>query len=115
MLVLIYQYRKVDLDHIPRRDEDFVICAGSVLFRTSPDWQKCILHFPREGLWVLPNGRKDCGESVESAALRETDEETGYRCAFFPRTLTTRAPVPHVNEPRIINGAAKPFAMTVRS
>lgn len=101
--------------------EEFVICAGSVLFRAAPDemeWQICILHSPREGVWVLPKGRKDCGESVENAALRETYEETGYKCEFFPCTMTTRAPLPHVNmvdEPRILEGVVEPFAMTVRS
>ena len=101
--------------------EDFVICAGSVLFRAVPDkreWQICILHSPREGVWVLPKGRKDCGESVENAALRETYEETGYRCEFFPCTMTTRAPLPHINmvdEPRILEGVMEPFAVTVRS
>jgi 8-oxo-dGTP pyrophosphatase MutT (NUDIX family) len=30
-----------------------------------------------EGLWVLPKGRIDAGESGEAAALREVAEETG--------------------------------------
>ncbi|KAH0838565.1 NUDIX hydrolase domain-like protein [Lanmaoa asiatica] len=101
--------------------EDFVICAGSVLFRAAPgkrEWQICILHSPMEGVWVLPKGRKDRGESVENAALRETYEETGYRCEFLPCRMATRAPLPHINmvdEPRIVEGVVEPFAMTVRS
>lgn len=109
-LLSIPQGRPRSYLSINHLSEDFVICAGSVLFLAASDkkeWQICILHSPKEGLWVLPKGRKDCGESVENAALRETYEETDYSCEFFPRTMTMRALLPHVNmvdEPRIIDG-----------
>jgi 8-oxo-dGTP pyrophosphatase MutT (NUDIX family) len=32
-----------------------------------------------EGLWALPKGRIDAGETGESTALREVEEETGAR------------------------------------
>ncbi|KIJ21473.1 hypothetical protein PAXINDRAFT_104589 [Paxillus involutus ATCC 200175] len=99
----------------------FVICAGSVLLRKDPqrkEWQICILHSPKADVYVLPKGRKDCGESIEAAATRETFEETGYDCKLLPCTMTTRAPLPHVNMvdvPHAVEGATEPFAITVRS
>lgn len=40
------------------------------------------------GLWVFPGGHCDAGESLEAGALREFQEETGYRCAQL-RWLTS--------------------------
>ncbi|KIK98323.1 hypothetical protein PAXRUDRAFT_823967 [Paxillus rubicundulus Ve08.2h10] len=101
--------------------EAFVICAGSVLLRKDPqrkEWQICILHSPKAEVYVLPKGRKDCGESIEVTATRETFEETGYDCKLLPCTMTTRAPLPHVNmvdAPHVVEGATEPFAFTVRN
>ena len=33
-----------------------------------------------EELWTFPKGHIEKGEKVEEAALREVEEETGYRC-----------------------------------
>src|ERR1700733_15655642 len=83
---------------------DFVITAGCILFRKSPTTnglQICLLHSPerdgKRGKWLLPKGRKDMGESIEAAAIRETFEETGYPCEFLPVRMPTRAPAPGVD------------------
>jgi len=49
----------------------------------------------RSKLCILPKGRKDIGESIAEAALRETFEETGYKCSkFLPLPSPTLAPAP---------------------
>lgn len=77
---------------------NFVVSSGSTLFRRAPGadaaLELCILHQPRKRKWVLPKGRKDYGESVEAACLRETYEETGYPCELVPLRMPTRATQP---------------------
>ncbi|ESK91619.1 nudix domain-containing protein [Moniliophthora roreri MCA 2997] len=132
----------------------FVICAGSILFRrvraiqatstssssgafdsltasssnpntndnstniTKWKWQICLLFHRTKNEWLLPKGRKDAGESVEVAAVRETFEETGYPNSILPVTLPTRAPITGTNQKDVIRIAQKcntePIAITVR-
>ena len=39
-------------------------------------------HDPHRGLWSLPGGRIEAGESPEQAVVREVREETGLTCAL---------------------------------
>ena len=40
---------------------------------------------------MLPKGRKNVGESLEAAAVRETLEESGYKCTLINHHLPTKA------------------------
>ncbi len=51
---------------------------------TVPVWQDAVLLCrrniePRHGLWTLPAGFMELGESTDAGALRETDEEAGAK------------------------------------
>ena len=63
--------------------------AGGVLVRHDggPPWLAAIRPGGKpEGVWALPKGLIDAGESAEQTALREVDEETG-----LPRPLARQA------------------------
>jgi 8-oxo-dGTP pyrophosphatase MutT (NUDIX family) len=60
---------------------DEVRAAGGVVWRRSgDDLEVALIHRPRYDDWSLPKGKLDPGESFEEAALREVEEETGFRC-----------------------------------
>lgn len=52
-----------------------VAAAGGVVFNSNDE----ILFIFRRGFWDLPKGKIDKGESVEAAAVREVQEETGVQ------------------------------------
>ncbi len=58
--------------------------AGGVVFKGD----KMVLIF-RRGVWDLPKGKLDDGESSKVAALREVQEETGVRTTLGGRICTT--------------------------
>ena len=42
--------------------------------------QIAVVHRPKYDDWSLPKGKLERGESWERGALREVEEETGFRC-----------------------------------
>lgn len=75
---------------------EFVESCGAVLFNSTRD-KVCLITVRNvttidgDPIWVLPKGRRNCGESRKEAALREVQEETGYECQLLPVTMLTRA------------------------
>jgi 8-oxo-dGTP diphosphatase len=49
-----------------------------------------IVHRPKHGDWTLPKGKLEPGEDHAAAALREVEEETGFRCKLGPELPETR-------------------------
>ncbi|GJJ14022.1 hypothetical protein Clacol_008279 [Clathrus columnatus] len=72
---------------------DFILGAGTVIIQPTTKLIVLIYH-PGTKTWFLPKGRKDTGESLEQAALREAYEESGYRAKFLPLALPSLAPLP---------------------
>ncbi|WP_338868280.1 NUDIX hydrolase [Spirosoma sp. SC4-14] len=58
--------------------------AGGVVFKGN----KMLMIF-RRGVWDLPKGKLDDGESSRQAAAREVEEETGVRVSVNERVCTT--------------------------
>ncbi|KAJ7271075.1 hypothetical protein C8J57DRAFT_1320612 [Mycena rebaudengoi] len=71
--------------------ENFLLGAGMVVIQ--PSTRKIVvLYESQKKFWFLPKGRKDIGESLEQAALREAHEESGYQVEFLPLYIPTCAP-----------------------
>lgn len=92
----------LDLDYIDRAmtfipSERCTISCGTAC--VDPKASKVLIIFNRRlGIWQLPKGRKDIGETLHSAALRETYEETGVRASLFPLLIQTRCTKPRTED-----------------
>ena len=62
--------------------EPDITAGGGVLLRRDGDRRTrvAVIHRPKYMDWSLPKGKLEKGESFKQAALREVEEETGYRC-----------------------------------
>ena len=54
-----------------------VSAGGGIVLR---DGRVLLVHRPRYDDWSLPKGKLEPGESWQTAAAREVEEETGLRC-----------------------------------
>ena len=48
-----------------------------------------LVHRPRYGDWTFPKGKLVPGESHEECAMREVEEETGFRCNLLKELTGT--------------------------
>jgi 8-oxo-dGTP pyrophosphatase MutT (NUDIX family) len=65
--------------------------AGGVVHREIDGRRQVLLvHRRAPGLWALPKGTPDSGETVEETALRETREETGIHPEIEARLKSIR-------------------------
>ena len=68
----------------------FAICAGTVPLDVAHR-RALVLHDLPTNEYLLSKGHKDAGETLEAAAIRETEEELGYACKLLPHSLATNA------------------------
>jgi 8-oxo-dGTP diphosphatase len=72
-------------------DPELVRAAGGVVWRVEEgELQVLLVHRERYDDWSFPKGKLDRGERHEDGALRETEEETGYRCVLGHELPPTR-------------------------
>jgi 8-oxo-dGTP diphosphatase len=58
-----------------------VKAAGGIVWRRGAGGVEiAVAHRPHRDDWSLPKGKLDPGETWEQAALREVEEEIGFRC-----------------------------------
>ncbi|MEM7274522.1 MAG: NUDIX hydrolase [Actinomycetota bacterium] len=74
---------------------DPIRAAGCLVYRaravdedTVEGWEVLVIHRPRHDDWDLPKGKLEAGEDELTAAVRETEEETGYTGEIGPELPT---------------------------
>ncbi len=84
--------------------------AGGVLYRTRDDGtlEVAVIHRPRYDDWTLPKGKLESGETVEEAALREVEEETGFETKIERRIGETAYRDRHRRPKRVTYFAMRP-------
>jgi 8-oxo-dGTP pyrophosphatase MutT (NUDIX family) len=62
------------------------VSAGGVVYRRGPEGLEVVIcGRDSDGVWGLPKGTPDGGESLEETAIREVSEETGLKVAVVEK------------------------------
>jgi 8-oxo-dGTP pyrophosphatase MutT (NUDIX family) len=102
-------------DHSLHLSESFCISSGTVTVDLAHAKILLIL-WRKTGEYLLPKGRKNIGETLEQAALRETFEETGYDVKLLPISIKTLATVPaSEDKEEKISSITEPVAVQQRT
>jgi 8-oxo-dGTP pyrophosphatase MutT (NUDIX family) len=76
---------------VTRDEAEPVEAAGGLVTRSGAGGVEILaVHRPKYDDWSLPKGKLDPGESHATAALREVEEETGWRCALGEELPSSR-------------------------
>jgi 8-oxo-dGTP diphosphatase len=75
----------------PLTSTPLVRAGGGVLWQNGPlgEAEVLVVHRPKNDDWTFPKGKQDAGETDEETALREVEEETGFRCTLGPELAST--------------------------
>ena len=84
---------EVPLSSLEKKDVDVQAGGGLVYRRRKDGVEVLVVHRPSYDDWSFPKGKQNPGEKLKEAALREVEEETGYRCRLKGRVGLVRYPV----------------------
>ena len=75
----------------PQRVTRVVRAAGGVVSRVTPggETELLVVHRPKYDDWTFPKGKTERGEHDIDCAIREVEEETGFRCAVGAELTST--------------------------
>ncbi|KAH8102407.1 hypothetical protein BXZ70DRAFT_1006334 [Cristinia sonorae] len=73
---------------------NFLIGVGLLIIQPATGKVAIVHDSKAPGYFFLPKGRKDVGEDIIAAALREGYEESGYRATLMSLPVPTLAPYP---------------------
>ena len=84
-----------------RNDAGEVRAAGAVVVRGSDPVEVLVIHRPQYDDWTLPKGKVEAGETDETCAVREVEEETGVRVLRLGRELPSVRWTDRNGEPKV--------------
>ena len=68
------------LSSLLKKDVDVQAGGGLVYRKRKGGVEVLVVHRPSYDDWSFPKGKQNPGEKLKETALREVEEETGYRC-----------------------------------
>jgi ADP-ribose pyrophosphatase YjhB (NUDIX family) len=86
------------------------VWTGADAFVVDADGRVLLIRRADDGLWAMPGGWVEPGESPAEAAVRETEEETGLRVSVVCLVDTAQRPesVHHTFHCRVEGGELRP-------
>ena len=81
------------MSSLEKKDVDAQAGGGLVYRKRKGGVEMLVVHRPFYDDWSFPKGKQNPGEKLNETALREVEEETGYRCRLEGRIGQVRYPI----------------------
>ena len=81
------------MSSLEKKDVNVRAGGGLVYRKRKGGVEVLVVHRPSYDDWSFPKGKQNPGEKLKETALREVEEETGYRCRLKGRIDQVQYPV----------------------